>query len=321
MEAPAAVWLSDSCAQNFTRSASITSEVIACRRRPPYRQGMATTMNSGMMRPIGDLLREWRERRRLSQLALALDADVSTRHLSFLETGRARPSREMLLRLAEQLEVPLRERNAMLLAAGFAPAYPEHDLDDPALGVARAAVDRVLAGHEPFPALAVDRYWTLVAANRVVPALLTGVAPHLLQPPINVLRLSLHPDGLVSRIANFPEWRAHLLARLSRQVELTADPRLSDLLQELRGYDADRDPRDDDQPVPDHNQVLVAVPLRLHTEQGTLSLLSTTMVFGTPIDVTLSELAIEAFFPADAATADLLQRIAPHEAGRADDGR
>src|SRR5688572_12029119 len=227
---------------------------------------MATT-SSGMTRPIGDLLWEWRERRRLSQLALALEAEVSTRHLSFLETGRARPSREMVLRLAKRLEVPLRERNAMLLAAGFAPAYPEHDLDDPALEVARAAVDRVLAGHEPFPALAVDRYWTLVAANRVVPALLTGVAPHLLQPPINVLRLSLHPDGLVSRIANFSEWRAHLLARLSRQVELTADPRLSDLLQELRGYDADRDPRDEYQSVPDvpdHNQVLVAVPLRLH---------------------------------------------------------
>jgi transcriptional regulator with XRE-family HTH domain len=282
---------------------------------------MATTMNSGMMRPIGDLLREWRERRRLSQLALALDADVSTRHLSFLETGRARPSREMLLRLAEQLEVPLRERNAMLLAAGFAPAYPEHDLDDPALGVARAAVDRVLAGHEPFPALAVDRYWTLVANNRVVPALLTGVAPHLLQPPINVLRLSLHPDGLATRITNLPEWQAHLLARLSRQVELTADPRLSDLLQELCGYDTDRDPRGADQPVPDQNQVSVAVPLRLHTEHGPLSLLSTTMVFGTPVDVTLSELAIEAFFPADAASADLLQRFAPNAAGRPGNGQ
>ena len=279
------------------------------------------TMDGKMTRPIGDLLREWRERRRLSQLALALDAEVSTRHLSFLETGRARPSREMVLRLAERLEVPLRERNAMLLAAGFAPAYPEHDLDDPALGVARAAVDRVLAGHEPFPALAVDRYWTLVAANRVVPALLTGVASELLQPPINVLRLSLHPDGLAARIGNLPEWRAHLLARLSRQVALTADSRLADLLQELREYAGDRGAQGADQTIPDHNQASVAVPLRLHTEHGTLSLLSTTMVFGTPIDVTLSELAIEAFFPADATTADLLQRIAPHEAGRADDGR
>src|SRR5215217_977696 len=227
---------------------------------------MATTMTGGFTRPIGDLLREWRERRRLSQLALALDAEVSTRHLSFLETGRARPSREMVLRLAEQLEVPLRERNAMLLAAGFAPAYPERDLDDPALGVARAAVDRVLAGHEPFPALAVDRYWTLVTANRVVPALLTGVAAELLEAPINVLRLSLHPNGLAARIANLPEWRAHLLARLSRQVELTADQRLSDLLQELHGYGANRGTRDAGQPALDQSPASVAVPLRLHTE-------------------------------------------------------
>ena len=272
------------------------------------------TMDGKMTRPIGDLLREWRERRRLSQLALALDAEVSTRHLSFLETGRARPSREMLLRLTERLEVPLRERNTMLLAAGFAPAFPERDLDDPALGVARAAVDRVLTGHEPFPALAIDRYWTLIAANRVVPALLTRVAPYLLQPPINVLRLSLHPDGLAARIGNLPEWRAHLLARLSRQVALTADSRLADLLQELREYAGDRGAQGADQTIPDHNQASVAVPLRLHTEHGTLSLLSTTMVFGTPIDVTLSELAIEAFFPADAATADLLQRFPPQAA-------
>jgi transcriptional regulator with XRE-family HTH domain len=254
---------------------------------------MATTMHSGMTRPIGDLLREWRERRRLSQLALALDAEVSTRHLSFLETGRARPSREMILRLTERLEVPLRERNTMLLAAGFAPAYPEHDLDDPALKVARAAVDRVL-----------------VAANRVVPALLTGVAPHLLQPPINVLRLSLHPDGLAARIANLPEWRAHLLARLSRQVELTADRRLSALLEELHEYAGDRGTRGTDESVSDHHQASPAVPLRIQTEHDLLSLISTTMVFGTPIDVTISELAIEAFFPADTVTADLLQRIA-----------
>ena len=177
-------------------------------------------------------------------------------------------------------------------------------------------VDRVLAGHEPFPALAVDRYWTLVTANRVVPALLTGVAAELLQPPINVLRLSLHPDGLAAQIENLPEWRAHLLARLSRQVELTADPRLSDLLQELGEYARNHGARNTDQPVLDLGLTSVAVPLRLHTEHGTLSLISTTMVFGTPVDVTLSELAIEAFFPADAATADLLQRFVPEPAGR-----
>jgi len=222
----------------------------------------------------------------------------------------------MVLRLTERLEVPLRERNTMLLAAGFAPAYPEHDLDDRALGVARAAIDRVLTGHEPFPALAIDRYWTLVAANHVVPALLTGVAPELLQPPINVLRLSLHPDGLTAQIVNLPEWRAHLLARVSRQVELTADPRLSDLLQELSEYDRNQSARNTDPPVSDQSLTSAAVPLRLHTEHGTLSLISTTMVFGTPVDVTLSELAIEAFFPADAATADLLQRLVPEAAGR-----
>ena len=177
--------------------------------------------------------------------------------------------------------------------------------------MARAAIDRVLAGHEPFPALAIDRYWTLVAANSVVLALLTGVAPELLQPPINVLRLSLHPDGLAAQIANLPEWRAHLLVRLSRQLELTADPRLSDLLQELGGYARDQGTRNSHQSLSDQSLASEAVPLRLHTEHGTLSLISTTMVFGTPVDVTLSELAIEALFPADAVTADLLQHLVP----------
>ena len=222
----------------------------------------------------------------------------------------------MVLRLAERLEVPLRERNTMLLAAGFAPAYPERNLDDPALGVARAAIDRVLAGHEPFPALAVDRYWSLVAANRVVPALLTGISPELLQPPINVLRLSLHPEGLAPRIANLPEWRAHLLARLSHQVELTADPRLEALLAELGTIPTQDKARDGDAPVPDPGLAGVAVPMRLITEHGPLSFLSTTMVFGTPVDVTLSELAIEAFFPADAATAELLHQLMADAAKR-----
>jgi transcriptional regulator with XRE-family HTH domain len=258
-------------------------------------------------RPIGDLLREWRERKRLSQLALALDADVSTRHLSFLETGKSQPSREMVLRLAERLDVPLRERNTLLLAAGFAPAYPERNLEDPALEAARAVVDRVLAGHEPYPALAIDRTWNLIAANRVVPALLTGVSPELLQPPINVLRLSLHPEGLAPQIANLPQWRAHLLTRLGHEAEVTADPRLEALLAELLGY-----PGDDLSGSESHSGAMpglagVAVPMRLRTEQGMLSFLSTTMIFGTAVDVTLSELAIEAFFPADAATAEFLQ--------------
>src|SRR5215831_7969028 len=173
---------------------------------------------------VGSLLKEWRQRRRLSQLDLACEADISTRHLSFLETGRSTPSREMLLRLAEQLEVPLRERNVLLNAAGYAPVFLERALDDPALAAAREAVNLVLEGHQPYPALAVDRHWNLVAANDAVPPLLAGVDPSLVSSPVNVLRLALHPKGLALRTANLPEWRAHLLARLRRQVELTADP-------------------------------------------------------------------------------------------------
>jgi transcriptional regulator with XRE-family HTH domain len=302
---------------------SITWEVIASETRAIYRQNMTATtmaMTTSAVRPVGDLLREWRERRRLSQMALALDAEVSTRHLSFLETGRARPSREMLLRLAEHLSIPLRERNTMLLAAGYAPAYPERSLNDPAMHAAREAVDRVLAGHEPYPALAVDRHWTLVAANRAIPPLLAGVAPDLLQSPLNVLRLSLHPHGLSPRIANLRQWRAHLLDRLQAQVDSSADHILAALLAELQSY-----------PVPDGagtkpeitpnddlpNLTGVAIPLLLQTEMGLLSFISTTMVFGTPLDVTLSEVAIEAFFPTDTQTAEILTRwhdgVTPHQ--------
>jgi transcriptional regulator with XRE-family HTH domain len=257
-------------------------------------------------RTIGDHLRDWRQRRRLSQLDLALDAEISTRHLSFLETGRSQPSREMVLRLAERLEIPLRERNQLLVAAGFAPVFPERPLDDPALKAARRAIDLVLAGHEPYPALAVDRHWHLVAANKAVPPLLAGVDASLLQPPVNVLRLSLHPLGLASRIANHGEWRAHLLDRLRRQVDVTADPVLADLLAELRGYPAPR--------VPVPAKVVgdyggVAVQFQLRTEAGVLSFFSTTTVFGTPVDITLSELAVEAFFPADQETVEALRRI------------
>lgn len=187
---------------------------------------------------VGHHLREWRQRRRLSQLALAGDADISTKHLSFLETGRARPSREMVLRLAERLDLPLRERNVLLVAAGYAPVFPQRDLGDRAMTAVRAAVDQVIAGHEPYPALAVDRHWNLVAANSVVSRLIAGADPALLQPPVNVLRLSLHPDGLAPRIVNYREWRAHLLARLRRQIDLSADPVLVALLHELEGYRA-----------------------------------------------------------------------------------
>jgi transcriptional regulator with XRE-family HTH domain len=257
-------------------------------------------------RPVGDYLRAWRQRRRMSQLDLACEADISTRHLSFLETGRAAPSREMVLHLAERLEVPLRERNAMLIAAGFAPVFPERKLDDPALAAARQAIDLILTGHEPYPALAVDRHWILAAANKAVPALLTGIDAALLQPPVNVLRLALHPGGLAPRTVNLAEWRAHLLARLRQQIEITADPLLDGLMTELLGY-----------PAPDaashHQHELsyggVAVPFRLAVPGGVLSFLSTTTVFGTPVDITLSELAMEAFFPADAATASMLRKM------------
>jgi transcriptional regulator with XRE-family HTH domain len=257
-------------------------------------------------RPVGEHLRTWRQRRRMSQLDLAMEAEISTRHLSFVETGRAQPSRDMLLHLAERLAIPLRERNALLVAAGFAPVFPERRLDDPALRAARAAIELVLKGHEPYPALAVDRAWTLVVANGAVAPLLAGVDGSLLVPPVNVLRLSLHPLGLAPRIANFPEWREHVLARLRHQVELTADAGLTMLEEELRGYPA---PRRSPPAPPIPEGGFMVVPLQIETPEGRLALFSTTTVFGTPVDVTLSELAIEAFYPADAKTAERLRRL------------
>jgi len=257
---------------------------------------------------VGAMIKTWRERRRRSQLDLALDAGVSTRHLSFVETGRSRPSREMVLRLAEELQTPLRARNALLLAAGYAPAYAERALDGPELAGVRRAIDLVLAGHEPFPALVVDKGWRLVAANRALPPLLAGAAPHLLEPPVNVLRLSLHPEGLGPRIANFNEWRAHILERLRSQAEATADPELTALMEELAGYPAPPDAR----PADLGAYGGLAVPLQIRTRSmGLVSFFSTTMVFGTPRDITLSELALETFLPADAATAEALRRLAP----------
>ena len=257
---------------------------------------------------FGDVLRAWRARRGVSQLALALDAGVSQRHLSFVESGRARPSREMVLRLAEQLDVPLRQQNRMLVAAGFAPLFAERALGDPALDTARHAVELVLAGHEPFPALAVDRHWSLVAANASVAPMLLGADPALLSPPVNVLRLSLHPDGMARRIVNYGDWRHHILTRLRRQIDASGDPTLESLHEELRGYaapaamrDAMRAPRSDNG---------VFVPLRLDVGDTVLSLLSTTTVFGTPVDVTLAELAMECFFPADDGTAAWLRNRA-----------
>jgi transcriptional regulator with XRE-family HTH domain len=264
-------------------------------------------MSHTQTQPVGNLLRDWRRRRRLSQLDLACEAEISARHLSFLETGRSLPSREMVLRLAEQLDIPLRERNALLVAAGFAPVFKERSLADPTLEAARRAIDLVLAGHEPYPALAIDRHWTMVTANRVVPLLLDGMAPSLLVPPINVLRLSLHPQGLASRIVNLAEWRTHLLARLRRQLDATGDTGLADLFNELSSYPIAGGKSYNAQTGTDYAGVVV--PLQLATEAGTLSFFSTTTVFGTPVDITLSELAVESFFPADASTSDTLRRI------------
>lgn len=264
------------------------------------------TMEMAAARPqqtVGALLRQWRERRRLSQLDLALDAEISTRHLSFVETGRSRPSREMVLHLAEQLDLPLRERNHLLLAAGYAPVYAETALDAPRMAAVRAAVRQVLQGHEPYPAVVVDRAWSLVDANAGV-ALLTGdVAPELLAPPANVLRASLHPDGLAPRIINLGEWRAHLLGRLRRQVSLTADPALAQLYDELRAYPCDQPEPEVELPGPGD----IVVPLRLRHEGRELTFFSTVATFGTPLDVTLSELVIESFFPADPETAAVLR--------------
>ena len=251
------------------------------------------------------MLREWRQRRRITQLDLALDAEVSAKHVSFVETGRAQPSREMILRFAEHLQVPLRDRNVLLNAGGYAAVFPERSLDDAALTTARRAVDLVLRGHEPYPAIAIDRHWTLVAANRAVAPLTAGIPPALLQPPTNVLRLSLHPDGLAPRIVNYGEWRAHVIDRVSRQVETTADAVLADLLSELGQYPAPSAPGP---AIPNRDYEGVVVPLELRTDSGVLAFISTTTVFGTPVDITLSELAVESFFPADDETAEALRR-------------
>ncbi|MBB4822154.1 transcriptional regulator with XRE-family HTH domain [Pseudomonas alcaligenes] len=252
--------------------------------------------------PVGALLRQWRQRRRLSQLDLACDAEISTRHLSFVETGRAQPSREMLLHLAEQLDIPLRERNRLLAAAGYAPLFPQRTLDDPALAGARQAIEQLLKAHEPNPALAIDRQWNLLAANGAVMALIAGASPALLAPPLNVLRLTLHPEGLAPRIVNFGQWRAHLLERLLHDIEVSGDGELQALYDELAAYPAPPAT----EPLPTDG---VLVPLQLDTPLGVISFISTITVFGTPVDVTLSELALETLFPADPESAERLRQI------------
>jgi transcriptional regulator with XRE-family HTH domain len=260
------------------------------------------TMRAAGRRPVGELLREWRDRRRLSQLDLAIQADISARHLSFVETGRSQPTAAMILRLTEHLDVPLRERNTLLLAGGYAPAYPQHGLDAPELGNVRAALRQVLAGHEPYPAVLVDRWWDMQDANWGAAVLTEGCAPDLLTPPVNVLRLSLHPDGMAPRIINLGQWRARLLTQLRHRARALADDRLTGLYRELAGY-----PGGTDEPVPPDDVVL---PLRFRRGEQDLALFSIHAVVGTATDVTVEELAIESFYPADAATAAALRAAA-----------
>jgi transcriptional regulator with XRE-family HTH domain len=257
-------------------------------------------------RSFGEHLRDWRQRRRMSQLDLATEAEISTRHLSFMETGRSVPSREMVLRLAERLDIPLRERNALLVAAGYAPMYRQRPLDDPALAAAKEAVQLILRSHEPYPALAVDRHWNLLASNAMVAPLLAGVDASLLQPPVNVLRLSLHPKGLAPQIVNLGQWRHHLFERLRLQIQATGDGELRALLEELRAYPVGEDA---DATRLEGEVLGIAMPLRLRTPAGVLGFISTTTIFGTPVDVTLQELALETFFPADAFTAEALRKL------------
>jgi transcriptional regulator with XRE-family HTH domain len=287
-------------------------EVMEAAARALYHRGMDIALATpapaaSQVRPFGEHLRAWRLRRRMSQLDLAGEADISTRHLSFVETGRSLPSREMVLRLAQRLDVPLRERNALLVAAGYAPMYRERPLDDPALAAAKEAVQLILRSHEPYPALAVDRHWNLLAHNAVVPHLLAGVDASLMQPPVNVLRLSLHPQGLAPQIVNLGQWRHHLFERLRQQIQATGDRTLQALEQELRGYPM---PADADATRLEGEVLGIAVPLRFRTPGGVLNLISTTTIFGTPVDVTLQELALETFFPADPFTADALRAFA-----------
>jgi transcriptional regulator with XRE-family HTH domain len=248
--------------------------------------------------PVGTLLRDWRRRRRLSQLDLALEAGVSARHLSFVETGRSRPSPEMLLHLSDELEIPLRDRNQLLLAAGYAPRFAERALDAPDMEPVREALDLVLAAHDPYPAVVVDRGWNLVAANASLGVFLDGVAPELLEPPVNVLRVALHPDGMAPRIVNLGEWRAHLLERFARHVAVTGDASLASLYEEFAALPGP--------PPPDARDRAgdIVVPLRVRSaDGGELSFFSTIATFGTALDITVAELAIESFFPADAETA------------------
>jgi transcriptional regulator with XRE-family HTH domain len=258
--------------------------------------------------PFGVLLRRWRQRRRLTQMDFANAANSSTRHLSYLETGRAQPSREMVIRLAEHLEVPLRERNVLLLSAGFAPAYLERSFEE--LASARHAIEQVVQAHKPYPAFAVDRHWNIVLSNRVLPTLYVDVSAELLRPPVNVVRLVLHPHGMAPRIVNYSEWRWHVIAVLRQQIEARAEPGVQALLEEIIGYPVIAGAAVVDV---DEGSRRFATPLKIATDEGVLSFLSTTTVFGTPNDVTLSELALEMLFPADPETVAIVRKLSAND--------
>ncbi|WP_202869274.1 helix-turn-helix domain-containing protein [Kribbella antibiotica] len=250
------------------------------------------------MATIGELLRQWRHRRQLSQLDLAIAADVSARHVSLVETGKSQPSAEMVLRLAEQLDVPLRERNALLLAAGFAPRYAERPLDSTALSMARAAVDRVLRAHEPYPALAFDRHWDIVMTNRAFDPFLTGVAPELLEPPMNLLRLGLDPRGLAPLVVNLGNTRNVFRSRVRRQLAVAPNARLTALYEELLASDE----------TGEVVEAEVVIPMVIRVDDAELRMFSTITTFGTPLDLTLDDLAVESYYPADEATAAYFER-------------
>jgi transcriptional regulator with XRE-family HTH domain len=272
--------------------------------------GSAASAATPADRGVGPLLRSWREQRRVSQLELALRADSSARHISFIETGRAKPSEEMVLRLAEHLDVPVRERNALLLAAGYAPRYSETPLDDPAMDALREGVERLIQGYEPYPALVVDAMYNVVAANRGILMLLDGIPESLLTQPLNAMRLTLHPEGLAPRIRNLREWRGHLLEQMGRHIALHRSQPLRELYDEVAAY-----------PVPEADEVAVgepaepvpyfALPLRIEHEGRTLSFISSISTFNTPMDVTVAELAIETLLPADPATVKHLHSLVP----------
>jgi transcriptional regulator with XRE-family HTH domain len=261
---------------------------------------MTTTTTAGS--PFAGALRRWRTARRLSQLELALRSGTTQRHLSFMESGRSRPGRAMVVRLAEALGLSLRERNDLLLSAGYAPAYAESALDGPELGAVRSALDRILAGHMPYPAVVTRPYGELVAANPALALLTEGAAPALVTPPVNVLRLALHPDGMAPRVGNLADWGRHVVESLRTRAARSPDPRLDEFVAELEAYVPAAPPG------PDH--LGFAVPLRLRTAEGELRLLTTLTSFATAVDVTLAELHLEAFLPADDETAATLRRWA-----------